>query len=100
MFWATWCPYCNAAVPNINGLSKKFSDRLQILAINFKEDPKKVEPFMKAKKVSYPILYDTQGAIARKYGVTGIPTYVLVDKKGKIVYYDNGLPRNIAKLLD
>jgi thiol-disulfide isomerase/thioredoxin len=54
VFWATWCPHCNEAVPAINEMRSRMSDRLQILAIDFMESGEKVKSFMKRKNVTYP----------------------------------------------
>jgi peroxiredoxin len=99
VFWATWCPHCNEAVPEINDIQSRLSDRLQILAIDFMESGEKVKAFMKAKNVSYPVLLDRNGKVARQYRVLGIPTYVVLDKKGKIVYSGNDRPPSLEKYL-
>jgi peroxiredoxin len=99
VFWATWCPYCNAAVPAINEIQTRFSGRLQILAIDFMESREKVKAFMKAKGVTYLVLFDSDGEVARRYRVAGIPTYILLDKRGRIVYFDNALPPSLEKYL-
>lgn len=99
VFWATWCPHCNAAVPAINEIQSRMRDRLEVLAIDFLESRQKVQSFMKAKNVAYTVLLDRDGAVARKYRVVGIPTYVVVDRNGRIVYSDNDLPGSIEKYL-
>lgn len=99
VFWATWCPHCNEAVPAINEIQSRLSDRLQILALDFMESGEKVKAFMKAKNVSYPVLLDRNGKVARQYRVLGIPTYVVLDKKGVIVYSGNDLPPSLEKYL-
>jgi len=99
VFWATWCPHCNAAVPAINEIQSRLSGRLQILAIDFMESREKVMAFMKTKGVTYPVLYDSEGTVARNYRVVGIPTYVLLDKEGRVIYFDNALPSSIEKYL-
>jgi peroxiredoxin len=99
VFWATWCPHCNEAVPEINEIQSRMSDRLQILAIDFMESGEKVKAFMKAKNVSYPVLLDRNGKVARQYRVLGIPTYVVLDKNGQIVYSGNDLPPSLEKYL-
>ena len=99
VFWATWCPHCNEAVPAINEIQSRLSGRLQILAIDFMESGEKVKAFMKAKNVSYPVLLDRNGKVARQYRVLGIPTYVVLDKKGEIVYSGNELPPSLEKYL-
>jgi peroxiredoxin len=74
-------------------------DRLQVLAIDFLESRQKVQSFIKAKNVGYTVLLDGDGTVARKYRVVGIPTYVVVDRNGRIVYSDNELPGSIEKYL-
>ena len=99
VFWATWCPHCNAAVPAINDLQSRLSGRLQILAVDYMESRKKVKAFMKAKNIAYTVLLDSDGKAARKFRVAGIPTYILLDKQGKVVYFDNALPPSLEKYL-
>jgi thiol-disulfide isomerase/thioredoxin len=99
VFWATWCPHCNAAVPEINSIHARMEGRLKILALNYMENRQKVTAFMKAKGVAYPVLLDIDGKVARSYGIVGIPTYVLLDRQGKIVYVDNELPPSLEKYL-
>lgn len=94
VFWATWCPHCNLAVPRINRLHTDPSTRakLQILALDFLESREKVESFARRKEVVYPVLLDRKGAVARMYQVVGIPTYVLIDKGGRVAFRGHELP--------
>jgi len=94
VFWATWCPHCNTMVPEINRLHSDpaIADRMQILALDYLESPQKVESFIRRKKVSYPVLLDRKGTVARMYRVVGIPTYVLIDRAGRIAYRGHELP--------
>ncbi|MBF8258993.1 MAG: redoxin [Actinobacteria bacterium] len=94
-FWATWCPQCNAEVPAIKDVQSRMSGRLQILAIDFMENREKVQAFIKARNITYPVLLDINGKVARKFRVVGIPTYVLIDKGGEIVYSGNALPSSL-----
>jgi peroxiredoxin len=99
-FWATWCPHCNESVPVINRMHREppTSGKVQILALDFMESEKKVNAFIAKKKVAYPVLLDRRGKVARKYKVVGIPTYILLDREGKVVYRDHDLPE-IGKYL-
>lgn len=99
VFWATWCLHCNAAVPAINEIHARLSGRLAVLAIDYMESRENVETFMKAKRVAYPVLFDRDGKVARSYGILGIPTYVLLDRQGKVLYFDNELPPSLEKYL-
>ena len=75
------------------------SGKVQILALDFMESEKKVNAFISSKKVAYPVLLDRRGKVARKYRVVGVPTYILIDRKGKVVYRGHELPE-IRKVLE
>jgi peroxiredoxin len=72
---------------------------VQILAIDYMESREKVKAFMKAKKIAYPVLLDSDGKAARTFRVAGIPTYILLDREGRVVYFDNELPPSIENFL-
>ncbi len=100
-FWATWCPPCHEAVPLLNRMHTQSpaSGGIQILALDFMESGKKANAFIKRKQVTYPVLLDRKGQVARKYRVVGIPTYILIDRDGQVVYRDHELPE-IGKYLE
>jgi peroxiredoxin len=100
VFWATWCPPCTEAVPLLNRMhTESAADaKVQILALDFMESREKVSAFIASKKVAFPVLLDRSGSVARKYRVVGIPTYVLIDRDGKVVYRDHEIPE-IARYL-
>ncbi len=101
VFWATWCALCKEEVPVINRMYSEppTSGNLQILALDFMESEKKVNAFIKRKQVAYPVLLDRRGKVARKYRVVGIPTYILIDRDGKVVVRDHDL-HEIRKVLE
>ena len=100
IFWATWCPHCNKAVPAINRMHSEppTRDTLAILAVDYMESREKVQAFISSKKVALPVLLDRSGSVARKYKVVGIPTYVLLDRDGKVAYRGHEIPE-IARYL-
>lgn len=102
VFWATWCPYCVEEIPILNQMVDEYKDKVEILGIDIKENAEKVNSFSEKKGVKYTILLDTNGEIAKKYGVLGIPTNVLIDKDGKILYKGHSIEeckRIIMKIL-
>src|SRR4030065_2615195 len=94
IFWATWCPHCNESVPAINRMHSgpPTRDTLAILALDYMESREKVRAFIERKKGAFPGLLDRSGSVARKYGVVGIPTYILIDRDGKGAYRGHEIP--------
>jgi thiol-disulfide isomerase/thioredoxin len=84
-FWATWCGPCVAGLPVVTKVMRDYADKgVVFVAVNLRESPDKVSAFMNKKKWNFTVAFDSDGAIANKYGVTGIPHSVIVDQKGVI----------------
>ena len=100
VFWATWCPECKAAIPEINALTTgPLAGKLQILGIDFRESREKVARAVTSRGIRYPVLLDKQGQAARAYGVVGVPTYILIGREGKVLYREHVLPGDISRYL-
>lgn len=88
-FWATWCPPCRKEMPALEALYQKLgSESFAVLAVNQWEDADHVFAYTGDLNVfpTFPILFDPESAISEKYGVKGLPTSFLIDKKGQLVY--------------
>ena len=88
-FWATWCPPCRREIPSMEALYQTFKDEaFAILAINEWETEDHVFAFMGELPVEpgFPILFDPDSEVAQSFGVKGLPTTLLLDTQGKIVY--------------
>jgi cytochrome c biogenesis protein CcmG/thiol:disulfide interchange protein DsbE len=84
-FWATWCGPCRMAMPGLQKLQDDFKDHsLEVLSIDQSESAEQVHSFLEHRKYFFHVVLDSKGAVGNKYGVRGIPTVVLVDKKGLI----------------
>ena len=82
-FWADWCKYCEGEMKDIEAVYQRLKPRgLDVVAVNAGQDRKTVVEFMQKLGVSYPALMDENSAIARSYGVVGLPTTYFVDAKG------------------
>jgi thiol-disulfide isomerase/thioredoxin len=85
-FWATWCGPCNIELPAIAALSERLKSKgLVVLAVDLREEREKVETFVKAKGVTFPVALDRNGRVGSLYGISGIPTTYVVDRTGKIL---------------
>ena len=99
-FWATWCGPCVVAMPHIDKLHQDYKDRgVKVYAVNQREAREKIEPFLKSKQLSLPVLLDSNGDVGKAYGVRGIPTTVLIDKEGVIKKVMVGFAPNSAEVL-
>ena len=84
-FWATWCPPCRKELPDLEQLSERFKDQgLVVLALS-DEDVTKVKPFVEQRNLTYPVLLDAGGRVAKEYDVEGIPKTFVYDREGKLV---------------
>jgi thiol-disulfide isomerase/thioredoxin len=88
-FWAVWCPPCREEMPSLERLRRKLADKaVAILAINQGEDAEEILSYLWGLDPvpEFPILLDSDMKVSSSWGVTGLPTTYIVDKKGNIVY--------------
>ena len=101
-FFATWCGPCRVEMPVLDSISTEFPhisfylvnvSGLEQGGVKFKEDPVKVKAMVEYLKVDIPVIMDKYGLTAEKYGALNLPTLVVIDQKGKIVYEHTGYAR-------
>ena len=88
-FWAVWCPPCREEMPSLERLRRKLADKpVAILAINQGEDAEQILSYLWGLDPvpEFPILLDSDMRVSAEWGVTGLPTTYIVDKKGNIDY--------------
>ena len=84
-FWATWCPPCRKEMPDLETLYERFrSQGLVVLGIS-DEEQAKVEPFIRERKVTFPVLLDPGRKVNEAFVVEGIPKSFVYDRDGKLV---------------
>lgn len=83
-FWATWCPPCRAAIPELNKFASEFSEDLVVIGIS-DETVAKVKA-MSSPSIEYFSAVDSEGRTKSAIGVQGIPHVVLIDPSGKVAW--------------
>ena len=84
-FWADWCPFCKTEMRDIEPVYQKYKDQgLVILAINVRQDQSTVQAFIKDLGISYDVLLDETGEVARAYGVSGLPISFFIGRDGTL----------------
>jgi len=86
-FFATWCGSCVWEMPEMEKLYRAYKDRgFTVLAVSLDfAGPEKVKKFAEQRNLTFPIVMDTDKAVAKEYGLVGPPLSYLIDKKGRIV---------------
>ena len=86
-FWATWCPPCVEEIPSLNRLKQKMKGKdFELISINYAEDKKIIDAFMKQVNVEFTVLLDQDGNFAKKWNVISYPSTFIIDKNGVIKY--------------
>jgi len=88
-FWATWCTDCVQEMPEFEKLYQKYHGKgLSIFAISIDQKGQPaVEAFLKKEnlKLTYPILLDPDGHVARAYQLRWLPVTIVVGRDGRII---------------
>ena len=106
-FWATWCGPCKASFPGMQKAVNKYekSDDVAFVFIDTWEsgepDAKKenAKKFIESKSYTFNVLFDLDDKVVASFGVSGIPTKFVVDKKGMIRFKSVGFGGNDDELV-
>ena len=87
VFWATWCPYCNAFMPNLGRIQKDYGeDKINVIVINAKERGQG-DPAAYVANLDFDVIGVAEGdSIADEYGVRFIPGLLIADSKGNLAW--------------
>ncbi len=84
-FWADWCKYCEGEMKDIESSYRRHQAAgIEVLAINAGQDRATAAAFVGKLGISYPTLLDEDAAIARRYGVVGLPTTYFIGRDGRV----------------
>jgi len=84
-FWASWCGPCRRTLPQVHAVAGEFRERgVELITVNLEESPKQISEALEKMKLEMPVALDTTGKVGGKYGITSIPSTVIVDRNGKI----------------
>jgi thiol-disulfide isomerase/thioredoxin len=92
-FWATWCPTCKLEAPNIEAL--KNSCNVITIAVNSGTD-EEIKSFMSERNLSYRVINDSDGLLAKKFGVEVFPTTFIYDANDTLRFSEVGYSTTVG----
>jgi thiol-disulfide isomerase/thioredoxin len=89
-FWATWCGPCRAEMPNIAANYAKYRDKgFDVIAVSVDTDLEALAEFVSAERPPWAVLADQmagpRNSMAARYGISSLPSLVLVGPDGKVL---------------
>ena len=87
VFWATWCPYCQALMPYLGEIQRDYGEKkINILTINVFEDGE-IDPAAYVEELGFPMIAVANGEpIAEIYSVRGTPGLMILDGQGNLAW--------------
>ena len=85
-FWATWCEPCKEEMPSLDNLQANPElNKIKIFAINIgKENLDKVNKFFLELNIkNFDPYFDPPTTLAKMFSLRGVPTSILINKKGQ-----------------
>ena len=89
-FFATWCAPCKPQMRSLRAVHAAFPD-VHLISISSERDADLIREFWRAYGGTWPVAQDPELRATEAFGVTGIPTLVVLDPGGTEVWRHVGL---------
>jgi cytochrome c biogenesis protein CcmG/thiol:disulfide interchange protein DsbE len=110
-FWATWCRPCRVEMPKLQTVALELADKavnFAAVSLDTRRNKARVDAYVEQNSVSLPVYRDPEGTLAKKFKVVAIPTTIVLNQAGEIVYSTRGyrpgdeilLKKEIESLID
>jgi len=86
-FWAIWCPVCKLEAANIESVSTTYD----VISIAVKSgSDEALKTFMKEYDLTYTVIDDQSGELAKKFNIEAYPTTLIYNGKGELKFTEVG----------
>lgn len=107
-FWTYCCINCMHMLPELAKIEQKYSDKpvvvIGVHSAKFfnEQDPDNIMQAINRYEIEHPVIVDKNMKVWQSYGVSGWPTFVIIDPVGNVVYQASGEGQreNIEDVLD
>ena len=103
IFWQTWCKSCLEEAPRLARDAKAYGDRIAFLGVvpgpDDAVDEDEVRRLATKFGLPYPEVRDRDLVWTKAFAITGTPTLLLLDAKGRTLYRGHRPPADWGALL-
>jgi thiol-disulfide isomerase/thioredoxin len=90
--FASWCGACEQAAPMVGEVYREAAQRdVVFVGVSLDEDARAAARVQQSWPIAYPVAVD-DGQVSRGYGVSLLPTFVLIDRDGSVKRVSTGVP--------
>ncbi len=93
-FWASWCTPCAESFPWLNRLQAQYGTKLRVVGVNVDARRGDAERFLRRHPAEFALFYDPEGDLAARYELKGMPSAVLLDSEGRVLWQHSGFRTN------
>jgi peroxiredoxin len=98
-FWATWCAPCKDSFPAYQKLVDELAGKVAVIAISQDDEDKGIAAFRFETGAKFPLVWDSDKAVAKSYDPPTMPTAFIVDKSGIVRFVHIGYRRGDEQTL-
>ena len=92
-FWATWCPVCGLQDGSVESIAQDYP---VVTIASWSEGEAAVEKHMNDNGLTFPVMLDDSGQLARSFGLKGVPASFILSPKGEIAYVETGYTTEVG----
>lgn len=90
-FWASWCPPCRQSFGWMNEMHDRYTAQgLRVVAVNVDKQASDAEVFLRQTPARFTVVFDNTGQTPKAYGIKTMPTSMLLNPQGQIVWVHSG----------
>ncbi len=84
-FFASWCSSCRTEMPQLVAFAKTESNVVQVLGVDYDDENTSASSFLSSFGAKWPVVVDSSGQTALRWGVSEPPESFLVAPNGTVV---------------